>query len=177
MFISYEYIGNEGAGNRGHPSDADQRGYIEASFMLLFDYDRSVYKAGAAGSQLKTVAPVMVLPENLLVPLQPLQTAVWPQRIDRLRRGDAYVREFAACGYAGRPIGPCAAVVNPSSSSAARLPEFEQRYTHSIAFTGNNGAFTGRHGTPNFGDTGDIDFTAHPIPKSITPAGWAILVR
>jgi hypothetical protein len=176
MFVSYVYIGNEGTQNRGRVVDVDQRGYIYASFMLLFAYDRSVFKAGPAGAQLKTAAPVFVLPEALLVPERPLATAVWPQRIGALSHGGAYVREFAACAYAGKPIGPCAAIVNPSSTATLRVPALTQTYGHSVRFTGNNGAFTGRYGTPNYGDTGDLDFQA-ALPATLPPAGWAILVR
>lgn len=177
MFISYVYIGNEGSDNRGTVDDFDQRGYIYASFMLLFDYEHSVYKTGTWGARLPPKAPVMVLPENLLVPTEPLQTAVWPQRIDQLQRGGVYVREFASCGYAGQPIGPCAAVVNPSSSSSNPMPALQGHYGHSVTFVGNDGAFTGRHGTPDYGDTGDLKFDARPVPSSLPPAGWAILVR
>ncbi len=177
MFICYEYIGNEDASNRGTVSDTDQRGYIYASFMLIFDYEHSVYKTGFAGARLPPKAPVMVLPENLLVPMQPLQTATWPQRIDQLKRGSVYVREFASCGYAGQAIGPCAAVVNPSSSNGAPMPEMRGHYAHALTFVGNDGAFTGRHGTPNYGDTGDLELTARSVPASLPPAGWAILVR
>jgi hypothetical protein len=177
MFVTYDYIGDQGASNRGRPSDADQRGYIYASFMLLYDPVQSVYMTGEWGAQHSGAAPAIVFPENLLVPLQPLTTAVWPQRIDVLDRGGAYVREFAACGYAGRPIGPCAAVVNPSSSSAAPMPALTQSYGHSVAFTGDDGAFTGRYGTPSAGDDGDVDLRARPVPATLPPAGWAILVR
>lgn len=176
-FVNYQYIGSEGASNRGTADDYDQRGYIEASFMLIFDDVHSVYKTGLWGAHLGVKAPVIVFPENLLVPLRPLKTAVWPERVDTLRSGAAYVREFAECGYAGRSIGPCAAVVNPSSSASVPLPALRQGYHHAIAFTGNDGAFTGRHGTPDYGDTGDIDFTSHPVPTTLAPAGWAILVR
>lgn len=177
MFVSYEYIGNQGGTHRGVPVDVDQRGYIYASFMLLFDWNYSVYKTGAWGATLKTAAPVLVLPENLLVPLEPLQTAHWPQRIGQLEKNGVYVREFKTCAYAGTPIGPCAALVNPSSNAPAPLPALQQTYGHRIAFTGNNGAFTGRHGTPNYGDTGDVAFASAGVPATIPPAGWAILVR
>jgi hypothetical protein len=177
MFVNYDYIGDQGANNRGRPADADQRGYIYASFMLLYDPVQSVYMTGEWGAQHKAVAPAIVFPENLLVPLQPLTTAVWPRRVDALARGGAYVREFAACGYAGHPIGPCAAVVNPSSSNAIPLPALTQHYGHSVALTGDDGAFTGRHGTPNYGDDGDVDFTSQPVPATLPAAGWTILVR
>jgi hypothetical protein len=177
LFISYAYVGNENAANFGTVSDYDQRGYVYASFMLLFDERYSVYKTGLWGARLGVTAPVLVLPENLLVPQQPLTTALWPERIGRLKKDGVYVREFASCGYAGRSIGPCAALVNPSSTNSVPLPPLAQRYTHAIAFTGNNGAFTGRHGTPNYGDTGDVTFNANPVPGSLPPAGWAILVR
>jgi hypothetical protein len=176
FFVNYQYIGEDGA-NRGKPRDADQRGYIYASFMLLFNFDYSVYKTGEIGPRRRHAAPVLVHPENLLVAQGPQATAVWPNRIDRLKKGDVYVREFAACGYAGRAIGPCAAVVNPSSVRSATIPQLQLRYGHQIAFVGDNGAFTGRRGAPNYGDTGDIDFSAGPVPGSLPPAGWAILVR
>jgi hypothetical protein len=176
LFINYQYIGDEGASNRGTPDDYDQRGFIYASFMLIFDHAYSVYKTGLSGARLGVKAPVLVFPETLLVPAKPLETAVWPQRIDVLKHGGVYVREFADCGFAGQSIGPCAAVVNPSSSGSVPLPALRQSYRHAIAFVGNDGAFTGRHGTPNYGDSGDVDFGSRPVPASLGPAGWAILV-
>jgi hypothetical protein len=177
LFVNFQYIGDEGSANRGTQDDYDQRGYIYASYMLLFNEHLSVYKTGLWGDRLGVKAPVLVMPENLLVPLQPLTTPTWPQRADSLRTGAVYVREFAACGYAGKPIGPCAAVVNPSSTTEAAIPPLQQTYHHAVSFTGDDGAFTGRNGTPNYGDTGDLDFSSKGAPTSLPPAGWAILVR
>jgi len=60
----------------------------------------------------------------------------------------AYVREFAACYQAGAPLGPCAAVVN-ASSSAESMPSLSGRYTTSLvlddasAYTGGKANWTG----------------------------------
>jgi hypothetical protein len=72
-----------------------------------------------------------VVPEFEIVPRRPLTTASSDIAALRSATG-AYVREFAACYQAGAPIGPCAAVVNPTSSAVA-LPQLTGRYTTTLA--------------------------------------------
>ncbi|MDQ6941132.1 MAG: hypothetical protein M3169_01295 [Candidatus Eremiobacteraeota bacterium] len=72
-----------------------------------------------------------VVPEFEIVPRRPLTSA--SSDIAALRSANgAYVREFAACYQAGAPIGPCAAVVNPTSASVT-LPRLTGQYTGALA--------------------------------------------
>jgi hypothetical protein len=64
-----------------------------------------------------------------VVPRQPLATAT--SDINILKVGSVYVREFAKCYQSGVPLGPCAAVVNPGSSSAG-WPTLQQHYSRQI---------------------------------------------
>ena len=72
-----------------------------------------------------------VVPEFEIVPRRPLTSASTDIAALRSATG-AYVREFAACYQAGAPIGPCAAVVNPTSSPVA-LPSLSGRYASTLA--------------------------------------------
>jgi hypothetical protein len=69
-------------------------------------------------------------PDAQVVPRHPLQTATGGS-IETLGVGSLYRREFAACFQAGTSIGGCAAIVNPSGSSAS-MPTLQQHYAHSI---------------------------------------------
>lgn len=72
-----------------------------------------------------------VVPEFEIVPRRPLTSASTDISALRSATG-AYVREFAACYQSGAAIGPCAAVVNPTSSPVA-LPALAGRYSSSLA--------------------------------------------
>jgi hypothetical protein len=101
------------------------RMYAYASWLLTYDPRYSVFatieKQNAEGDAL--------YPETELVPVAPRQT---PHAIDDLRRSGIFVREFGACAIGGRPIGPCAAVVNPASHDGAAIPALSIPYAHHI---------------------------------------------
>ncbi|MBV9438509.1 MAG: hypothetical protein JOZ24_00805, partial [Candidatus Eremiobacteraeota bacterium] len=88
-----------------------------------------------------------VVPEFEIVPRGPLTSATSDIAALRSQTG-AYVREFASCYQAGAPIGPCAAVVNPTSSPVA-MPPLTGRYTTALAvdnvslYSGGKATWTG----------------------------------
>jgi hypothetical protein len=88
-----------------------------------------------------------VVPEYDIVPTRPLATATTDVSAMRAP-GGAYVREFGACYQAGVSIGPCAAVVNASTSSEP-LPALSGRYTSALAlddtsaYSGGKATWTG----------------------------------
>ena len=53
-----------------------------------------------------------------------------------------YAREYQHCYYRGTFIGPCAAVLNPSESTAATIPAdaFVNHFAHAIELGGNGPA-------------------------------------
>ena len=94
--------------------------YAYAAWLLAYDPRYSVYMMNVPQSD----GPALY-PETELVPLAPRRT---PRAIDELRAGGTFVREFGACAIAGRPIGPCAAVVNASSRTSAAVPRLSIAY-------------------------------------------------
>ena len=104
----------------GTPTPAN-RTYALASWWITYDPRWSVAAP---------IDPVpnasAILPEYDIVPRAPLRTAA--RTVRELRDGGgAYVREFGACYQAGRAIGPCAAVVNPTANALA-VPRLHERY-------------------------------------------------
>ena len=118
------------------------RMYVLASWWMTYDDVRSIIVPHA-------LAPdgFSVLPEFEIVPRQPRATATATVSSLRAASG-AYVREFAACYQAGSAIGPCAAVVNPTSSPVA-TPSLTGSYTAALAlddrsaYTGGKASWTG----------------------------------
>jgi hypothetical protein len=130
--------------------------YYLASWWMAYDPVHSVVVP-----QAPTGDGYTVLPEYDIVPTQPRATAT--STIASLRAsGGAYVREFAACYQAGSPIGPCAAVVNPGSSSAP-MPALASRYTTSLALD-DRSSYTG----------GKASWTGS-VPASLAPYSAAVL--
>jgi hypothetical protein len=103
--------------------------YALASFLLTYNQAHSVLFEEYA-----TPSHVSVMPESQLVPTDPL--VAQPASIASLKRGSGYIREYKACYYAGRSIGGCAVVVNPSGAAIER-PAFSQTYHHTLALSGN----------------------------------------
>lgn len=81
----------------------------------------------------------------------------------------AYAREALQCAIAGRPAGPCAFVVNPTTATVA-WPKLSQHYTRAIRYDG-LGAIT------PFGDTGSLNTNAGAPPATLPPgSGLAVLL-
>ena len=105
-------------------SDSACREKGMAYLALMFDPDLTIIKAGPCG--------LNGCPENGLTFYQPLKP--FPQtHADLMDSGGAYYREFAACYYKGKLLGPCAAAVNPTlpyDNKTVPLPKFTQKYGH-----------------------------------------------
>ena len=119
------------------PPVAANRLYALASWWLTYDPQYSV---------IAPIAPAAdgnaVFPEYEIVPQGPKSSASGG-RIRALYRGGLYVREFDRCFQEGSPIGPCAALVNPSASPRS-LPTLSRRYAHALALTDQSAAAGGR---------------------------------
>lgn len=86
--------------------NAASRIYALASFELTYNPSYSVLF-----ELYRTPSGLHVMPESRFVATRPLRTV---SSVAELRQsGGAYVREYAACYYAGRLIGRCAMAVNP----------------------------------------------------------------
>ncbi len=126
-----------------NPTPAN-RVYDVASWWMTYDEKYSVV-APYTSQPLKD--GYTVVPEFEIVPRQPLRTAT--SDIAQLQAPNGtYVREFAACYQAGQPIGPCAAVVNPTASTAG-MPALTGRYTSTLVlddvsmYSGGKASWTG----------------------------------
>jgi hypothetical protein len=105
-----------------------RRIYDYASFLLTYRLTRSVL-----WETYQTPSNFHVFPESGLVALEPREPQ--PTDISGLDRGGAYVREYRTCYYRGSLIGPCASVVNPSSSEVVANPIFN-KYHHTLTLQG-----------------------------------------
>lgn len=145
----------------GHGTDADNRAerlYWLASWWLTYDPTRSV-----AMEAFDSPGGVDVFPEIQLVPTDPIQSATTD--IDRLRTSSgAYVREFRRCYNRGMPVGPCAALVNPSATTVD-VPALTLSYSRSL-WPDQNNLFDG----------GKLGF-ARSVPSVLQPGQAAIVLR
>jgi hypothetical protein len=133
-----------------------ERLYWLASWWLTFDPEYSV-----AVEVFESPRDVYVFPESQLVPTSPVQSA--GSDINSLRTGGgAYVREFRQCYDAGNPIGPCAALVNPSATPVT-VPSLSRPYSRSLTLDARN-----------LFDGGQIGFT-HSVPATLGPGGAAVV--
>jgi hypothetical protein len=133
--------------------------YDYASFLLTYKPAYAVLWETYA-----TPSDFHVFPESGVVALNPKTQE--PNDISQLKSGGVYVREFANCYYRGSHIGACAAIVNPSSTTASINPLFG-KYKHSLVLGG--GGVT---------DGGTIKFTGSPPPKRISKdVGYIALAR
>lgn len=106
------------------PFDAQQRLYALASWWLTYRQCCSV-----AAPVTRAPDGYAVYPEYDIVPQSPVEAAA--EAIEKPAPGGAYVRRFDRCYQRGRPIGPCAAAVNPSMH-AARLPASVRAYRYRL---------------------------------------------
>jgi hypothetical protein len=156
LFVAYEHIGGVDA------AGLDERLYIYASLMLSFDNASLVM----AEDSTNNASQVNVNPEEQLVPTQPL--VAQPTNISSLvKSGGAYAREYAACYYAGRSIGPCASVVNSNASASVPFPTLSRSYGHTAVISGSGIV-------PSY-DNGNMSFNG-PAPSSTLAAREAVIV-
>jgi hypothetical protein len=138
-------------------ADPLARLYALASWWLTYDPDWSVIAPVDVGSD-----GYAVFSEEEIVPTGPLRSA--SSSVSELRvSGNAYVREFARCYENGRPIGPCAAVVNPSGSTTISMPRLSQHYTASLSLSSKS----------DYG--GGTNTWSRNVPQTLGPTQGAIL--
>jgi hypothetical protein len=153
-FFCYSASGTPG----DTPAGIDERSFVYASFLLVYRPDRSVLEMSADTAARRVPA----FPESEIVALDPVRSQ--PQDVRALRSASGtYVREYRRCSLAGRPIGPCAAVVNPSPSFST--PVDLPAYRHALALRG--GAIP---------DGGTLRTDA-PAPTRLPRASGTILFR
>lgn len=137
----------------------DFREYTYASFMLTYDPATSVLSEPYYTSD----SGFNVNPEIQLVPTSPLVPE--PSDVSSLRtKTGAYGREFAQCYILGKPVGPCAAVVNPDAG-AHDFP-FPGKYRHTLVLRG-GGVMDG----------GSIGADGPPPPSSVGAASGVIALQ
>lgn len=109
-------------------SSIDARIYALASFLLTYNPASSIL-----WEEFPTTSGFHVLPESQLVPLYPVTST--PSTVQGLEQsGGTYARQYNECFYAGRYVGGCAVVVNPSSNYAAPFPYTQ--YKHTLVLSG-----------------------------------------
>lgn len=97
------------------PADQAYAGrmYSYASYLLTYNP-----KSTVLWEYYKTPSGAHVMPESQLVAWNPVIRSV--THIDQLRTvSGVYVREYRQCFITGKPVGSCAAIVNPDSSAHA----------------------------------------------------------
>lgn len=134
----------------------DGRIYTYASFLLTYDPNTTMlweyYKTPSGGH---------VMPESRLVALQPLLRI---SRVAQLRApGGAYVREYRACYLDARPVGPCAAAVNPDDTDRGLSL---RGYGRTLVLNG-SGIFDG----------GTATIANRPPPSSLAPRGAIVAFK
>jgi hypothetical protein len=158
LFVGYEHNG----GNDAHALDI--RGYQLASLLLTFDPRYVALAQDGPGTR----SGLGLNPEIGLVATEPIHAT--PASIRRLRTSTgAYAREFRACTVWGKPIGPCAAIVNPDESRSVQMSRLTQTYTHHLALSG-SGVVAGI-------DTGKILLQQGLPAEALGPKEWQILAR
>jgi hypothetical protein len=111
------------------PATPANRLYVLASWWMTYDPVKSILSPHSLASDGNAVVAEMDI-----VPTRPLSTA--GTNVGALRApGGAYVREFAACYQAGTPIGPCAAIVNPTTQSVP-VPALSGHYANALVLDG-----------------------------------------
>lgn len=134
----------------------DGRIYTYASFLLTYDPGTSVlweyYKTASGGH---------VMPESQLVATDPVKRVT---RVSQLHANEGvYMREYRKCYIGSRPVGPCAAAVNPDDDTHA-LPF--GAYSRTLELDG-SGVFDG----------GSIRISSNRPPASLPPRGAVIAFK
>lgn len=146
------------ANSGGHTSAETQtvlRTYVIASVLLTYDPATTILDEA-----FKPASGFEVFPESAIVALQPLVPA--PSDISGLDMSGVYARQYATCYVAGKLIGSCAAVVNPSVTATYPFP-FAGTYTGTLKIVGGGVLDAGAR----------IKFVSG-VPGSIAPRSAAI---
>lgn len=117
---------------KGDPGPAHRLYYV-ASFWMTYDAIRSVaFEEMCAPDTTPRGHCNTTWDDGYVVPTEPLQSAS-ADSLAALRAGSsAYAREFARCFDDARPIGRCAAVVNPSGGATIPMPGLQGQYGHTL---------------------------------------------
>lgn len=126
------------------------RMYAYASLMLTYNLSSTIY---FTYWQTNTSTQVEVYPETGLVPTNPVVAT--PGSVASLQVDGVYAREYGDCFYRGSDEGPCAAVVN--SSTSAQAAPFAGKYTNTMVLSG-GGALEG----------GTVSFRGPPPPSTMS---------
>jgi hypothetical protein len=139
----------------GNAHNTRAANYLMASWWMIYDPNYSVIWPQLSSGRDAAGYPVEVYPEYDIVPTQPLQSANATgssSDVQQLQAGGAYRREFGACYQAQAPIGNCAAVVNPTTSTVA-IGGLTQSYSASLQVSGpsswSGGTATWSNGVPS----------------------------
>lgn len=137
-------------------SSISERIYTLASFLLTYDPSTSVL-----WDFYQTPSGFHVEPESQLVALNPQIASVTD--VQQLQQNGVYVRAYGSCYLAGASVGPCAVVVNPSSSSE---PFPLTGYNHTLALSGGG-----------ILDGGTVSTSGPPPPATLGAMGAAIVFQ
>jgi hypothetical protein len=145
--------------------DTQARARALADIMLFYAADRTWFWQAPCGRR----SHIRVCPEAALTFYQPV--APYPSRSRDLEvKGGALVREFAACYAAGRPLGPCASVVNADPYSDQPLPRLQHEYAHTLRITGDSLCVC-------YGDSGSVSAEGPAPPERLPAASGYVLFR
>lgn len=137
----------------------DGRIYTYASFLLTYTPDKSIL-----WEYYSTASKFRVEPETKLVALNPVVPT--PLDISALQQpSGVYGREYQSCYLAGSPVGPCAAVVNPSRSQTHAYP-YGNKYEHTLVLSGGG-----------ILDEGTVSTQGPPPPQTLGPLEAVIVFR
>ncbi|MBV8434317.1 MAG: hypothetical protein JO029_08560, partial [Candidatus Eremiobacteraeota bacterium] len=136
------------------------REYIYASFLMSFSPTSSVLWE----TFYTTPSELHVYPETNIVPMNPVVSA--PSDISALLSGGLYVREYANCYLSGSNVGPCAAVVNSTTSSTYSMPSMTYSYHHTMALSGGGSL-----------DGGTVSVTGSAPPSTVGPETGLVLFK
>jgi hypothetical protein len=146
-------------------TDPGARQRALADIMLFYDPDRTWVWGSPCGAR----SHIRACPESALTFYEPY--AAYPKSVaDLAAPGGAYVREFAACYESGRPVGPCAAVINPDPGVVHRFPRLHNTYAHSLEIFGDSLCAC-------YGDHGALSLMGSPPPDPLPPASGYVLFR
>jgi hypothetical protein len=146
-------------------TDTAARRRALADIMLFYDADRTWTWGGPCGPHSR----IHACPESALTFYEPYDA--YPKTVaDLAAPGGSYEREFGACYESGRPIGPCAAVINPAPGVVHRLPRLRNVYTHTLEISGDSLCAC-------YGDHGALSLTGPPPPDPLPPASGYVLFR
>jgi len=130
-------------------TSVDSRVYTYASFLMTYTLASSIL-----WEYYGTPSGFHVMPESQLVALDPLVPT--PSAITSLQLpSGVYGREYAQCYVAGLFVGPCATVVNPSSSNSYAYP-YGNKYRHTLTILGSG-----------ILDGGSISVSGPPPPSTL----------